>query len=242
MSPLSSEFRCPVDCVTRSYCSPSDVVSPVSPLSSEFRSPVDCVTSSYFSPDSVRFSGNVSNISNDLGTTPLPFVDLNVHEAEMRMGHGHTVIDYSNRGSRARLEGEISSQREASLYNTYDIAAHGYPLFGMSADEAAFFRSSRLPSQATFLTPALEQSIIEASQEHRTNNTGLEQIISETNWEQRTNQAGSEQPGLGYHRRQVCFGRVSKWLPTSLQWWFMSLLFLVSLGLGLAALLLTIYS
>lgn len=220
----------------------TDGMSPVSPLSSLFRSPIDRVTSSYFSPDSIRFSRNVSNISTDLGTSPLPFVDLNVHGADMRMGHNHTVIDHSNQGSSVRPESDISALREASLYNGYNIGAHAYPLFGIRPDEAAFVVSSGLTSQAGSLTRGLEQSIIEASQEHGTNHTGVGQIIGETRWEQKTNQAGQEQPGLGYPRRQVGSGQVSKWLSISLRWWFMSLLFLVSLGIGLAALLLTLHS
>jgi hypothetical protein len=222
-------------------------VSPVSRLSSGFRSPVDRVTSSYFSPDSIRFSRNISILPTHTGMNNFPLGDLDAREAEVRMEHHHSVTDYSNRGSTFRLYSEIIPQRNGRLPNESGIGAHAYPLFGMSVDEAAFLESSGFPGQAEASNLNLEQSvIIEAVQPHETYHTGLGQIypdsiIREERWEQITELVafGPSDPCC---RRRGDSDGASKWLPISLRWWFMTLLFLTSLGLGLATLLLTLHS
>lgn len=196
-------------------------VSPVS--TSRFRSPIDRVTSSYFSPDSIRFSRDGSNISSDIGATRVPSVAVN-HNAEVRMGRDDAATDYSNGRRGRRPETDTSTYTAASVYGACDIGAHAYPLFGMSADEAAFLTSSDLPNRAGSLT------------------RGMGQITGEGRWKTSTGQRGPEQISLGFDGRQCSWRRVSNYLSSSLRWWFMSLLLLLSLGFGLAALLLTLHS
>jgi hypothetical protein len=227
----------------------TDGVSPISRLSSGLRSPAGRVVSSYFSPDSVRFPPNVHSVS---GTSISSFVDLDALESEIQMATDH-VVNYFSQESRVGPESEVRSRRNSSVYSEHGAESHAYPFFGMSAEEAALAESSELTSQtASSLNRGLEQSIIEARQHHEVLHAGLGQIrrdrtTREATPEQRTHQPvfelpAFEQPSLGPTTKERDSGRPSKWLPISLQWWFMSLLFLVSVVLGVAALLLTLRS
>lgn len=214
----------------------SEGVSPISERSSGLRSPADRVASSYFSPESIRFSKSVSNA---WGTRPLPFVDLDANEAEFRT---EEVTDYSNRASSVRRRSEAPAHRDTytSVYSEHGLGSNAFPSFGMSVDEAAYLENSTVTSAVGSLHRAVEQSIVEArlGQFHRG------QIVREATVEQRTDQAMFEPPGMDFNNPKVAVKPESlpKWLPMSLRWWFMVLLFFFTLGLSLAALLLTIHS
>lgn len=218
----------------------TDGVSPVSRLSSEPRSPPRRVTSSYFSPDSIQFSRHASNA---WPASPIPFLDLDASESEMPM---RNVPDYSNRGSTVRPQSQIERRRNTSvsIYSQQGLGANAYPLFGMSADEAAYLASSAVTSEAGSLHRGLERSIVEARAQHEMLQAGLEQITREPTLEQMAGQPNSGPPGSGLKRtaRMHSSGNSSNWLPMSLRWWFMMFFFGLSFGLGLAALLLTLRS
>lgn len=218
-------------------------VSPVSRLSSGLRSTADRVTSSYFSPDSIQFSRPVPN---GLETIPIPFLDLDANEAEIQT---EQAIHNSNRRSTLRRESEIGARRNSSVYSEQGLGANAYPFFGMSADEAAYLASSAVTSEVGSLHRGLEQSIIDARQQHELLQAGLgqvlqDQIMREATLEQRTDWVMLEPPGSNLDRPRGTghSGGVSKWLPISLRWWFMACLFVLSLGLGLATLVLTLHS
>jgi hypothetical protein len=218
----------------------TDGVSPISRLSSGPRSPPRRMTSSYFSPDSIRFSRHASNA---WPASPVPFLDLDASESEMQMRH---VPEYSNRESSVRPESRIERRRNTSVsvYSQQGLEANAYPLFGMSADEAAYLASSAVTSEAGSLHRGLERSIVEARAQHEMLRAELEQITREPTLEQMTDQPNSVPPGSGLKRTadMLSSGSSSNWLPVSLRWWFMLFLFCLSFGLGLAALLLTLRS
>ena len=207
-------------------------VSPVSRLSSAVQSPADRVRSSYFSPDSIRFSRHVPNM---LGMSPIPFLDLDANEAEIQMDQ---VMDYSNRGSSVRQESMVRPRRAtSSVYSVQGVGASPSPFLGMSAEEAAYLANSADISEAGSLHRGLEQSIVDArQQQHEILQAGLgdlqDQIMREATVEQTTDQAMFEPPGL---KVNITGGtghssRAAKWLPISLRWWFISFLFVLSLG------------
>ena len=217
----------------------ADAVSPVSRLSSGLTSPPHRVRSSYFSPDSIRFSRYAPNA---WGTSSVPFLDLDANEAELRT---EQLTDYSNRGSSVRPESDIRLRGVSSVYSEQGgLGANAYPLFGMSADEAAYLASSTVASEAGSLHRGLERSIIEAREQHEMLQAGLDHIMRRATVEQRTDQVIFKLPGLDLNQNEDVRSSsgASKWLPISLRWWFMAFLFLLSLGLGLAALLLALHS
>lgn len=228
----------------------TDGVSPISRLSSGLRTPAGRAMSSYFSPDSVRFPRNVHSVS---GTSISSFVDLDALESEIQMATEHVVNYFSSQGSRTGSESEVRPRPNSSVYSEHVAEANAYPFVGMSAEEAALAGSSDLTSQTgSSLNRGLEQSIIEARQHQEVLYTEWGQIrrdraTREVAPEQRTHQPvfelpAFEQPSLGPTTKGQDSGLQSRWLPISLRWWFMSLLFLFSVVLGVAALLLTLRS
>lgn len=201
-------------------------VSPVSQLSSDFRTPIDRVVSSYFVSEE---SYSIDDASNDVGMNPLPFMDLNTNAAEMGMEINYmideVVTEYSSgASSQHHADGLRSNPHQGSMYVGNDIGEQAVPFWGISAEEAAFQTSSILTHQEASVTQGSEQSIEERRREERTAQPWL------------------EQPGLEPSTRPRGAGRMCEWLPIALRWWFMASLFLVSLGLGLAAIFLTLYS
>ena len=217
----------------------TEAVSPVSRLSSGLRSPQHRVSSSYFSPDSIRFSRHAPNA---WGMGPVPFLDLDANEAELCT---EQLTDYSNRGSSVRPESDIRPRGNSSVYSEQGgLGPNAYPLFGMSADEAAYLASSTATSEAGSLHRGLERSIIEARQQQEMLQAGPDHIMREATLEQRSDQVMFKPPGLDLNRTGDVrnSGGALRWLPISLRWWSMTFLFLLSLGLGLAALLLALHS
>ena len=186
--------------------------------------------------------------TNDAATNPLPFMDLNAHEQEMRQELDDMIDEVVSEYSRSRSsqrpesnlrpESEIRSYREPSMYSQNE-AAQDAPIFmEMSAEEAAM-RNSRITSVggvslAGTLTRSEQQNI-----------EWLDQRASDGDadpWRLQSIQRGMPQPGLepSTGRRGPING--CNWLPIALRWWYMTFLFLFALGFGLAAIILTLRS